>query len=560
MNVMQQAQEKLKTAIQQAVLAAELAKDEELPNIILEQPKEKSHGDYATNIAMQLARIAKKAPRQIAEDIVAAFNDTENLVKKIEIAGPGFINFFMNNQYLNELIPTILEQGDAYGSSDLGKGVKVQVEFVSANPTGDLHLGHARGASVGDSLCNVLEKAGYEVEREYYINDAGNQINNLAYSVEARYKQALGQDATMPEDGYHGADIIQIGKDLAEKYGDSLLEKSQEEQFSFFREYGLKFELEKIKRDLEQFRVSFDHWFSETSLYEENKVVPAIEVLREKGYIYEKDDATWFKTTEFGDDKDRVLIKSDGSYTYLSPDIAYHKNKLDRGFDKLINIWGADHHGYIPRMKAAIQALGYDEDTLEVQIIQMVNLFENGEKVKMSKRTGKAVTLRELMEEVGIDAMRYFFVMRSSDSHLDFDMDLAKSQSNENPVYYVQYAHARICTMLKQAAEKNITYDDYDTSLIQSEKAQDILKKLGEFTQVVEDAAANLIPHRITQYVFDLASTLHSFYNAEKVINEDDIPSTKAKLALMDAVRITIANGLKLIGVHAPESMYKEEL
>lgn len=552
---MQQMQEKLKTAIQQAVISAQLAKEEEIPSIILEQPKDKTHGDYATNVAMQLARIAKKAPRQIAEEIVEQLKDSNDLVKKVEIAGPGFINFFMNNQYLNDLIPVILEQGNAYGSSDLGKGVKVQVEFVSANPTGDLHLGHARGASVGDSLSNVLQKAGYEVEREYYINDAGNQINNLAYSVEARYKQALGQDAAMPKDGYHGADIIQIGKDLAEQYGDSLLEKSETEQFTFFRDYGLKYELEKIKRDLEKFRVPFDHWFSETSLYTEDKVVPAIEVLREKGYIYEQDQATWFKTTEFGDDKDRVLIKSDGSYTYLSPDIAYHKNKLDRGFDRLINIWGADHHGYIPRMKAAIQALGYDEDTLKVQIIQMVNLFENGEKVKMSKRTGKAVTLRELMEEVGIDAMRYFFVMRSSDSHLDFDMDLAKSQSNENPVFYVQYAHARICTMLKQASEKGITYDDYDVSLIQSEKAEDLLKKLGEFTTVVEDAATNLTPHRITQYVFDLASSLHSFYNAEKVINEDDIPSTKAKLALMNAVSITIANALALIGVEAPESM-----
>ncbi|KAB8127161.1 arginine--tRNA ligase [Gracilibacillus oryzae] len=555
MNVMQEMQEKLKQAIKQAVLDADLANQDEIPDIILEKPKEKAHGDYATNIAMQLARVAKKAPRQIADDIVAKLDHSKAVIKSVEIAGPGFINFFMDNQYLTNLIPTILKQQEAYGSSDTGKGEKIQVEFVSANPTGDLHLGHARGASVGDSLCNILDKAGYNVSREYYINDAGNQINNLAASVEARYNQALGKDFPMPEDGYHGADIKEIGKQLAAEHGEELLNKAPTEQHAFFREYGLKYELDKLKTDLEQFRVRFDNWFSETSLYQEEKIVPAIEVLREKGYIYEKDGATWFRSTDFGDDKDRVLIKQDGSYTYLSPDIAYHKNKLDRGFNTLINVWGADHHGYIPRMRAAIQGLGYDADTLEVEVIQMVNLFENGEKVKMSKRTGKAVTLRELMEEVGIDAMRYFFIMRSADSHLDFDMDLAKSQSNDNPVFYVQYAHARICTMLKQAKEKGIDFTDYNASLLQSEKAEELLKKLGDFTQVVADAAVNRLPHRIPQYLFDLASSLHSFYNAEKVINEDNIEETKARLALMEAVRITLANGTKLIGVEAPESM-----
>ncbi|MFD2655732.1 arginine--tRNA ligase [Gracilibacillus thailandensis] len=555
MNVMQKMQENLKAEIKCAVLSAELATEAEIPVVVLEQPKDKAHGDYATNIAMQLAKVAKKAPRQIAEDIVAQLDQSKASIKSVDIAGPGFINFFIDNQYLTNLIPTILEQAESYGASNTGNGEKIQVEFVSANPTGDLHLGHARGASVGDALCNILAKAGYDVQREYYINDAGNQINNLALSVQARFMQALGEDFPMPEDGYHGADIIGIGETLAKEHGEALLEKTEEEQQSFFREYGLKFELDKLAEDLAQFRVTFDNWFSETSLYEENKIVPAIELLKEKGYIYEQDGATWFRTTDFGDDKDRVLVKQDGSYTYLSPDIAYHKNKLDRGFDKLINIWGADHHGYIPRMRAAIQALGYDADTLEVEIIQMVNLFENGEKVKMSKRTGKAVTLRELMEEVGIDAMRYFFVMRSADSHLDFDMDLAKSESNDNPVYYVQYAHARICTMLKQAEEKGINFTDYDATILQSEKAEDLLKKLGEFTQVVADAAQNRTPHRITQYIFDLAANLHSFYNAEKVINEDDLDATKARLALMQAVRITLANGMKLIGVHAPESM-----
>ncbi|MBM7571246.1 arginine--tRNA ligase [Aquibacillus albus] len=556
MNIMQQIQDTLKEEIKQAVLKAELASEVELPPIILEQPKDKAHGDYATNIAMQLARVAKKAPRMIADDIVAQLDQTKASITKVEIAGPGFINFFMDNQYLTELIPTILSEGEAYGASNIGKGHKIQVEFVSANPTGDLHLGHARGASVGDALCNILAKAGFDVEREYYINDAGNQINNLATSVEARYMQALGKDWEMPEDGYHGSDIIELGKKLADEHGEKWVQESEQDRLAFFRDYGLKYELKKIEKDLEQFRVSFDHWFSETSLYKENKIEPAIDMLRKTGYIYEQDGATWFRSTDFGDDKDRVLIKQDESYTYLTPDIAYHKNKLDRGFGTLINIWGADHHGYIPRMRAAIQALGYTADTLEVEIIQMVNLFQNGEKVKMSKRTGKAVTLRELMEEVGIDAMRYFFVMRSSDSHLDFDMDLARSKSNENPVYYVQYAHARISTMLKQAEEKGVDLNgDFDASLLTAEKEEELLKVLGEFTQVVADAATNRTPHWITQYVFDLASRLHSFYNAEKVLDLENPERTKARLALMKATKITIANGLRLIGVHAPESM-----
>ncbi|WP_371069705.1 arginine--tRNA ligase [Sediminibacillus sp. JSM 1682029] len=556
MNIMQQTEEKLKEEISRAVVDAGLAGQEELPVIVLEQPKDKNHGDYATNIAMQLAKIAKMPPRQIAEKIVDQFDRSKASIKQMEIAGPGFINFFMDNQYLTELVPSILEAGEAYGNSKVGDGQKIQIEFVSANPTGDLHLGHARGAAVGDSLANVLEKAGYQVEREYYINDAGNQINNLAVSVEARYMQALGKDWEMPEDGYHGKDIIELGKQLAAEHGDKWSDSPAEERLNYFREYGLQYELKKLEGDLSQFRVPFDNWFSETSLYKDGQIDQALQALKDKGHIFDQDGATWFRTTEFGDDKDRVLIKQDGSYTYLTPDIAYHKNKLDRGFDTLINIWGADHHGYIPRMKAAIQALGYEKDKLEVEIIQMVNLFQNGERVKMSKRTGKAVTLRELMEEVGIDAMRYFFVMRSSDSHLDFDMDLARSQSNENPVFYVQYAHARICTMLKQAEEKGFTVSkDIDGSLLATEKEEELLKRLGEFTSAIEEAAVKRTPHRVTQYIFDLASTLHSFYNAEKVLDTDQPERTKARLALMEAVRITIANGLALIGVEAPERM-----
>lgn len=556
MNVLAQTEDLLKQEITTAVLKADLATHEELPSIILEKPKDKEHGDFAANIAMRLAGIAKKAPRQIAQDIVANLDHTKASVEKVEIAGPGFINFFMKNDYLGDLIPTILNAGQAYGETDAGQGERVQVEFVSVNPTGDLHLGHARGAAFGDVFCNVLETAGYRVQREYYINDAGNQIDNLALSVEARYFQALDMDAEMPEGGYLGEDIIGIGSQLAEEYGDKWVDTDKQERLAFFKEYGLNYELDKLKQDLADFRVHFDNWFSEQSLYDHNKVEEAVQTLKSGNYIYEKDGATWFRSTDFGDDKDRVLIKQDGTYTYLTPDIAYHKNKLECGFDKVINVWGSDHHGYIPRMRSAIQALGYPAEKFGVKVIQMVSLFEGGEKIRMSKRTGKAIALRELMDEVGIDAVRYFFVMRSNDSQLDFDMDLARSESNDNPVYYVQYAHARICTMLKQADEKGLTSDEaINADLLTAEKELDLLKKLGEFPQTIADAAGKQTPHKVTHYVFDLASLLHSFYNAEKVLDPDNRELTNARIALMKAVRLTIANGLRLLGVTAPEKM-----
>lgn len=556
MNIVEQVKERLKDEIKAAVIKAGLAEEAQIPDVLLEIPKEKTHGDYSTNMAMQLARVAKKAPRMIAEGIVEHFDKEKGSIDKIEIAGPGFINFYMNNHYLTELIPAILDAGESYGETNIGNNEKVQVEFVSANPTGDLHLGHARGAAVGDSLCNVLAKAGYDVSREYYINDAGNQINNLARSVEARYLQALGNAAEMPEDGYHGEDIIEIGKKLAEEFGDKYVNQSSEERLSFFREYGLKYEMGKLKADLEEFRVSFDVWYSETSLYHNGKIDEALAKLKEKGHIYEEDGATWFRSTTFGDDKDRVLIKNDGSYTYLTPDIAYHKDKLDRGFSKLINVWGADHHGYIPRMKAAIEALGYSKDTLEVEIIQLVHLYKNGEKMKMSKRTGKAVTMRDLIEEVGLDAVRYFFAMRSADTHMDFDLDLAVSTSNENPVYYAQYAHARICSMLRQGEEQGLSFDgQLKLDEISSEKEYDLLKKLGEFPQAVAEAAQKRIPHRITNYIYDVASALHSFYNAEKVLDPDNAEKSRARLALMKATQTTLKNALTLIGVSAPEKM-----
>lgn len=548
MNTLEQVKSRLKNEIEAAVLKAGLATEEQLPQVVLESPKDKTHGDFSTNMAMQLARVAKKAPRMIAEELINSFDQSKASIKKVEIAGPGFINFYMDNSYLTDLIPMIIKSGNEYGQTNFGNGEKILVEFVSANPTGDLHLGHARGAAFGDSLCNILDKAGYEVTREYYINDAGNQINNLTFSVEARYMQALGMDKEMPADGYHGSDIIEIGKTLAAEFGDRYVNEPEETRYKFFREYGLKLEMEKLQRDLRNFRVEFDVWYSETSLYQNGKVLEALDDLKQRGETYEEEGATWFRSTTYGDDKNRVLIKSDGTYTYLTPDIAYHRDKLSRGADKLIDILGADHHGYIPRMKAAIQALGYNADTLEVEIIQMVQLYQDGEKVKMSKRTGKAVTLRDLMEEVGTDATRYFFAMRGCDSHLDFDMDLAVSTSNENPVYYSQYAHARVCSILRQGEEMGIVYNgEADYSLVSSEKEYELLKKLGEFPATVSLAASKRTPHHITNYVFELAGTFHSFYNAEKVLDAENVEKSKARLALMKAVQVTLQNALALV-------------
>ncbi|WP_339295254.1 arginine--tRNA ligase [Paenibacillus sp. FSL W7-1279] len=544
-------------AVADAAVAAGLVSREELPGITLEVPKDKSHGDLATNVAMQLTRIAKKNPRQIAEAILEHLDMGKASIEKAEIAGPGFINFTLDKGYLYPIVALVEEQGDNYGRIATGEGQKVQMEFVSANPTGSLHLGHARGAAVGDALCNVLDFAGYEVTREYYINDAGNQVVNLIKSLEARYLQELGQDAEMPEDGYHGEDIKGFAKELVAEKGDSLLSMDPGERAAFLRQFGLEKELDKIKRDLNRFRVHFDEWFSETSLYENGLVEKSLEELKSKGEAYEKDGATWLRTTDYGDDKDRVLVKNDGTYTYLTPDIAYHRNKYERGYDKILNIWGADHHGYIPRMKAAMEALGNDPDKLIVLIAQMVSLFQDGEKVKMSKRTGKAVTMEDLMDEVGVDAIRYFFTMRSMDSHLDFDMDLAVSTSNENPVFYVQYAHARICSVFRQAEEQGVNLlplSEVNLSVLTTEHEYDILRKIGELPQEVSLAAENYAPHRLIRYVYELASLFHSYYRAERVITEDT-DQTQARLALLRAVRTVIANVLRLMGVSAPERM-----
>ena len=544
----------LKKVLQKAIIDLKFVEDYPLEQIVIEIPKDKAHGDYSTNMAMQLTKVLRRNPREIAKSIIDALDLEAGHIERVEIAGPGFINLFLKKDAMTSVIKDVLDEQDHYGYSDFGQGIKYNIEFVSANPTGDLHLGHAKGAAVGDSICRIMKAAGYDVTSEYYINDAGNQITNLALSLYARYLQAFGQDASLPEDGYHGPDIIQIAENLKEEFGDKFLNIPKEEAIAYFRKIGTEHELQKIKDILKEFRVQHDVWFSETSLYENDRVVPTIEKLKAAGYTYEEEGALWFKSTEFGDDKDRVLIKSDGSYTYLTPDIAYHLNKLDRGYEYLVDLLGADHHGYINRMKAAIQALGYNADQLNIDIIQMVRMMNNGEPVKMSKRTGNAVTIKDLIEEIGVDATRYFFVSKAANTPFDFDIGLAKSKSNENPVYYAQYAHARMCSIKAQAAKANIDYSDkYD--LLVNPKEIELVKHINEFRNVIIDSAINRTPHKITNYVQRLAQLFHSFYNECYVIDENNIELSKQRLSLVEATRITMANALNLIGVSAPEKM-----
>ncbi|MBX5319121.1 MULTISPECIES: arginine--tRNA ligase [Staphylococcus] len=553
MNIIDQVKQTLIEEIEASIKKAGLAED--IPEIKIEIPKDTKNGDYSSNIAMVLTKIAKRNPREIAQDIVDHLDTSKAHVKEVDIAGPGFINFYLDNQYLTEVIPEAIHKGDKFGYADEPKNKNILLEYVSANPTGDLHIGHARNAAVGDSLANILIAAGYNVTREYYINDAGNQITNLARSIETRYFEALGDTShEMPEDGYNGKDIIEIGKDLADKHPE-IKDYSDEERLKTFRQLGVDYEMDKLKKDLAAFNVHFDNWFSETSLYENGAIDNTLAKMKELGYTYEADGATWLRTSDFKDDKDRVLIKKDGNYTYFTPDTAYHYNKINRGNDILIDLMGADHHGYINRLKASLETFGVDSDRLEIQIMQMVRLMQNGEEVKMSKRTGNAITLREIMDEVGIDAARYFLTMRSPDSHFDFDLELAKEQSQDNPIYYAQYAHARICSILKQAKEQGVEITtDADFTTITNEKAIELLKKVAEFETTIESAAEHRAPHRLTNYIQDLASAFHKFYNAEKVLT-DDAEKTKAHVAMIEAVRITFHNALTLVGVKAPESM-----
>ena len=555
MNIIEQVKQKLVEEIKKSIQQAQLADVNEIPEIKIEIPKDNKNGDYSTNIAMVLTKIAKRNPREIATAIVENLDTTAAQVEKVDIAGPGFINFYLDSAYLTAIITEAINKGNQFGHKAEKNGENILLEYVSANPTGDLHIGHARNAAVGDTLANILEATGYNVTREYYINDAGNQITNLARSIEARYFEALGDNSfEMPEGGYHGKDIINIGKDLAEKQPE-IKDLDEEARIKTFRQLGVDYEMQKLRKDLDDFNTHYDSWFSETTLYESGEIKQVLNKMTELGYTYEEDGATWLRTTDFSDDKDRVLIKKDGNYTYFLPDIAYHFDKIERGNDILINLFGADHHGYIQRLKASMETFGVDSERLEIQIMQMVRLMQDGQEVKMSKRTGNAITLREIMDEVGVDAARYFLTMRSPDTHFDFDMELAKQESQDNPVYYAQYAHARICSILKQAKEKGVEPStDADYSFITNEKAIELMKKIAEFESTIENAAAHRAPHRMTNYIQDLAAHFHKFYNDEKVLT-DDLEKTKALIALIDAVRITLHNALNLVGVTALESM-----
>ena len=522
--------------------------------IVVETPRDPKMGDYSTSVAMRLAKQLHKRPTEIAEPIAAELRETFPQAKSVEVANPGFINFRISEDSLTQVINRILEEGDAYGRNDSGKGKKVLVEWVSANPTGDLHCGHARNAAWGDSICRLMEASGYDVLREYYINDAGNQVNMLGESLISRYFEVFGKKYPLPDDGYHAEDVKQIAKDIAEKDGDKWLNANAEERLAYFKAEGVKRELAKIERDLEMYGVRMESWMHETFFYENDakRIRDCLEKMKEMGLTYEQDGALWFRSSEYGDDKDRVLRKSDGSLSYLTPDIANHVYKVERGYPKLIDLWGADHHSYVVRMNAALRALGYPEGTLDVDLIQMVRMVENGEEVKMSKRTGNAITIRELCEDVGVDAARWFFVSKDVASHMDFDMDLARKKDNNNPVYYCQYAYSRMHSILEkaQAFEQKDSYDR-----LTDEKELLILKMLGDFPNHVAEAAASRKPNRITDYILSLVKIYHSYYNSCRVINADDPDLTNQRLGLVKATGITLKNALALLGVSAPETM-----
>ncbi len=517
-------------------------------DVVIEVPKVRQNGDFSCVIAMKLAKTLKQNPRDIALNIkekLICFDEIE----KVEVAGPGFINIFLKDKYVFSGIAEVMNEQDDYGRVNLGNGKKVNVEFVSANPTGILHLGTARGAAYGMNLSNILSFAGFDVTKEYYVNDAGNQINNLGLSVKERYKGLCGIEENMPEDGYYGSEIIDIAYNIKEKYGDSKLDASLE----FFKELAVDYLLSIIKNDLSSFGVCFDVWTSEKSIRAKGRIEESLKILNEKDLVYKKDNATFLKTTNYGDDKDRVLIKTDGSYTYLVPDIAYHLDKFDRGFDYLVDVFGADHHSYVSRLKASIEALGYDKDKLEVRLLQMVKLLRGGSVVKMSKRTGGNITIKELVDEIGKDAARYFFAMRSLDGQMDFDMDLALKQSNDNPLFYVEYAHARICSILKDADQKNISFKS-EIKKVSDTDSKAIILKVYEFSDVILSAAQKKEPHLITNYVYELAGMFHNYYGKHRILTDDKEESSE-RLSIIKTVQITIKNALNLIGVRAIDKM-----
>lgn len=557
LNIIEETQSALRQGVAAAcaqAMAAGTLPEAALPDFVIETPKDEKNGDFSTNLAMQLTRILRQNPRKIAEAIVGGI-DLPGLVERVEIAGPGFINFYLVPGWLNRVLPAIQEEDADYGKSNAGGGERVQVEFVSANPTGLLHMGNARGGALGDTLAAVLNEAGYVCDKEYYINDAGNQVENLGKSVEARYFELLGRDDyQIPEDGYHGKDIIATAQRLLDEKGESLVDLSEAERRELMKNYALKEKVAGIRGSLENFGVVFDNWFSEQSLHDAGSVHEVVDILREKGVVYEKDGAQWLRATDWGEEKDEVLVRSNGTPTYFAADIAYHRDKFERGYKRLINIWGADHHGHVARLKGAMTALGYPGDDITVILMQLVRLYRGGEIVKMSKRSGKYVTLDELIEEVGKEAARFFFIMRSPDSALDFDLDLAKAESSDNPVYYVQYAHARICSILSVAGGKTPKAADVDLSLLTEENERVLIRKLAEWPQEVADAARELAPYHLAYYAKELANAFHSFYNSCKVLT-DDAALRDARLALVDCTRITLRNVLTLLGLSAPERM-----
>ena len=532
----------------------------EIADYVIEEPREKEFGDFATNAAMLMAKEARLAPRKIAEAIVANLNTEGTFIREVSVAGAGFINFKLDGSQLTRVLEMIDEQKDNYGRINVGNGEKVMVEFVSANPTGPMHMGNARGGALGDCLASVLDWAGYDVTREFYINDAGNQIEKFANSLEARYLQALlGEDAVeFPEDGYHGEDIRVHAKNFIEKVGDKYLNTSSEERKNALVEYALKINIDALKTDLEKYRIFYDVWFHESTLHENGAARAVVEELTERGYTYEKEGAIWFRASDFGEEKDEVLVRANGFLTYFAVDVAYHRNKfVDRGYKTGINIWGADHHGHVARLKAAMSALGIEADRLEVILMQLVRLVQGGEVVRMSKRTGKSITLNDLLDETSIDAARFFFNMRQANSHFDFDLDLAVEQSNENPVFYVQYAHARICSILRLMEQENIkgkAASEVDLSLLCEPQEVDLMKLLAHFPEEIRAAAISREPSRMTRYVMELAAGFHTFYGACRVKTEDKALQD-ARLVLVNATKTVIKNALTLLSIEAPEQM-----
>ncbi len=530
-----------------------------IPSIEIDIPKDAAHGDYASNVAMVLASRARRKlpPRRIAELISENIRDSEDFLERVEVAGPGFMNFFIKENVWATFLEDVDKLGDRYGASEYGRGEKTHIEFVSANPTGPLHIGHARGAVVGDVIANILEASGFSVFREYYINDAGNQMNNLGKSVLFRYLDLLGEEIEFPEGCYQGDYIKDLAREIVEKEGNIYRARNKEEVIRIFTDYAASAILNEIKDDLKSFGVVFDNYFSERNLYKDDQVAKLLKELEEKKVVYSDGETKWFGTSGFGDEKDRVVIRKNGEPTYFAADIAYHQSKYERSFDTLIDIWGADHHGYIPRMQACVQSLGYKKDSLKIVLIQLVSLLRDGVPVAMSTRSGEFVTLKEVVDEVGKDAARYNFLMRRSDSHLDFDLELAKRQSNENPVYYVQYAHARICSILRNADEQNQKipkYDEVDLRHLKLPEEVNLIKAVTRFPEVIEGAALALEPHRLTFYLNDLAGLFHSYYNKYRVLSDDEGLS-RARLFLIKSILTVLRNALRLLGVSAPERM-----